>query len=105
MIIIVQLGFFNKIYNKFKVEFSYIPVVEINVVELHVCPIFVTYVGETAVGFVKALSQLSLKQFDVKVIPLYCTNKVGQYFQTKSATLWLYAQMSFTILIVLLIRT
>ena len=34
----------------------------------------------------EALSRLCLKQFDVRLFPLYRTNKVGQYFQLKSKT-------------------
>ena len=50
------------------------------------CPIFVPYIGEVSILFVKALSRLCLKQFDVRLLPLYRTNKVGQYFQLKSKT-------------------
>ena len=53
---------------------------------MELCPIFVPYVGEASIRFVKALSRLCLKQFDVRLMPLYRTNKVGQYFQFKSAT-------------------
>ena len=34
----------------------------------------------------EALSRLCFKQFDVRLFPLYRTNKVGQYFQLKSKT-------------------
>ena len=47
---------------------------------------FVPYVGKASIRFVKALSRLYLKQFDVRLIPLNCTSKVGEYFQVKSAT-------------------
>ena len=53
---------------------------------MKLCPVFVPYVGEGSICFVKALSRLCLKQFDVRLIPLYRTNIVGQYFQLKSAT-------------------
>ena len=79
---------FDKIYNKFKAKLDDIPVDEISVVNsMELCPIFVLYVGEASVRFVKALSRLCLKQFDVRLLPLYHTNKVGQYFQLKSETL------------------
>ena len=48
------------------------------------CPTFVPYLGEASIRFVKALCRLCLKQFDVRLLPLYRTNKVGQYFQIKS---------------------
>ena len=51
---------------------------------MELCPIFVPYVGEASIRFVKALSRLCLKQFDVRLLPLYRTNKVGQFFQLKS---------------------
>ena len=54
---------------------------------MELCPIFVPYVGEASVCFLKALSRLCLKQFDIRLLPLYHTNKVGQYFQLKSETL------------------
>ena len=54
----------------------------VNNVEL--CPIFVPYVVEASIRFMKALPRLCLKQFDVRLIPLYSTNKAGQYFQLKS---------------------
>ena len=50
------------------------------------CPIFVLYVGKASIRFVKVLSRLYLKQFDVRLLPLYRTNKVGPYFQLKSET-------------------
>ena len=53
---------------------------------MELCPIFVPYVGEALIRFVKALSRLCLKHFDVRLLPLYRTNKVGQYFQLKSET-------------------
>ena len=43
-------------------------------------------VGEASMRFVKALSRLCLKQFDVRLILLYRTNKIGQYFKPKSET-------------------
>ena len=49
-------------------------------------PLCIPYVGEASIRFVKALSRLCLKQFDVKLLPLYRTNKVEQYFQLKSET-------------------
>ena len=77
--------FFDKIYNKFKAKLFDIPADEISVVNnVELCPIFVSYVGEASIRFVKALSRLCLKQIDVRLLPLYCTNKVGQYFQLKS---------------------
>ena len=87
MIIIIRLDFFDKIYNQFKAKLDDIPVDEISVVNnAELCPIFVSYVGEASIRFVKALSQLCLRQFDVRLLPLYRTNKVGQYFLLKSAT-------------------
>ena len=53
---------------------------------MDLCPIFVPSVGEASIHFVKALSRLCLRQFDVRLLPLYRTNKVGQYFQLKSET-------------------
>ena len=53
---------------------------------MELCPSFVPYVGEASIRFVKALSRLCLRQFDVRLLPLYRTNKVGQYFQLKSET-------------------
>ena len=79
--------FFDKIYNKFKAKLHDIPVDEISLVNnVELCPIFVPYVGEASIRFVKALSRLCLSQFDVRLLPLYHTNKVGQYFQLKSET-------------------
>ena len=79
--------FFDKIYNKFKAKLNDIPVDEISVVNnVELCPIFVPYVGEASIRFVKALSRLCLKHFDIRLLPLYRTNKVGQYFQLKSET-------------------
>ena len=70
--------FFDKIYNKFKAKLDDIPVDQISVVNnMESCPIFVQYVGEASIRFVKALSRLCLKQFDVMLLPLYRTNKVG----------------------------
>ena len=78
--------FFDKIY-KFKAKLFDKPADEISVVNnVELCPIFVPYVGEASICFVKALSRLCLKQFDVRLLPLYRTNKVGQYFQLKSKT-------------------
>ena len=74
--------FFDEIYNKFKAKLDEISVVN----NLKLCPIFVPYVGEASIRFVKALSRLCLKQFDVRLLPLYHTNKVRQYFQLKSET-------------------
>ena len=51
---------------------------------MQLCPIFVPYVGEASIRLVKALSRLCLKQFDVRLLSLFRTNKVGQYFQLKS---------------------
>ena len=49
--------FFDKIYNKFKAKLNDIPVDEISVVNnMELCPIFVPYVGEASIRFVKALS-------------------------------------------------
>ena len=49
--------FFDKIYNKFKAKLNDIPVDEISVVNnVELCPIFVPYVGEASIRFVKALS-------------------------------------------------
>ena len=87
IIITIRLGFFDKIYNKFKAKLDDIPVDEISVVNnVELCPIFVPYVGEASIRFVKALSRLCLKQFDVKLLLLYRINKLGQYFQLKSET-------------------
>ena len=72
---------------------------------MELCPIFVPYAGKASIRFVKTLSRLCLKQFDVTQIPLYRTNKVGQYFQLKSARLYLYAQMLFMNLLVRVTRT
>ena len=70
--------FIDKIYNRFKTKLNDIPVDEISLVNnVELCPIFVPYVGEASIRFVKALSQLCLKQFDVRRLPLYRTNKVG----------------------------
>ena len=41
-------------------------------------PTLVPNVDQASIHFVKALSQLRLKQFDVKLIPLYSANKVKQ---------------------------
>ena len=61
------------------------PVDEINVVnDVELCPIFVLHVGMAPISFVKALSLLCLKQYDVKLIPLYRTEKGDNI---KSATL------------------
>ena len=77
--------FFDKIYNKLKTKLDYIFVDEISVVNnVELYPIFVPYVGEASIHFLNALSRLCLKQFDVRLIPLYPTNKAGQYFQLKS---------------------
>ena len=79
--------FFDKNYHKFKTKLNDIPVDELSVVNnVELCPIFVPYVGEALIRFVKALSRLCLKHFDVRLLPLYRTNKVGQYFQLKSET-------------------
>ena len=76
---------FDKIYNKFIAKLDDILVDEIGVVNnVELCPIFVPYVSEASIRFVKALSRLCLKHFDVKLLSLYRTNKVGQYFQLKS---------------------
>ena len=73
--------FFDKIYNKFKSKLDDIPVDEISMVnKVRLCPIFVPYVGEASNRFVKDLSRLCLKQFDVRLLPMYRLNKVGQYF-------------------------
>ena len=49
--------FVDKIYNKFKAKFDYIPVEEISLVNnVELGPIFVPYVGEASIHFVKALS-------------------------------------------------
>ena len=51
---------------------------------MELCSIFVPYVGEASIQFVKALSPLCLRQCDAKLlIPLYRTNKAGQYFSTE----------------------
>ena len=87
MIITTRLGFLIKIYNKFKAKLDDIPVDEISVANnVELCPIFVPYVGEASIRFVKALSRLCLKQFHVRLLSLYRTNKVGQYFLLKSET-------------------
>ena len=79
--------FFNKIYNKFKAKLDDILVDKISVVNnVELRPIFVLYVGEASIRFVKALTRLCLKQFDVRLNALNRTNKVGEYFQLKSAT-------------------
>ena len=81
MIITIRLVFLIKIYNKSKAKLDDMPDDKISVannVELY--PIFIPYVGKASIRFVKALSQLCLKQFDVRLLPLYRTNKVGQYF-------------------------
>ena len=58
--------FFDKIYNKFKAKLDDILVDEISLVnDVEFCPIFVLYVGEASIRFVKALSRLCLKQFDI----------------------------------------
>ena len=63
------------------------PVDEISVVNnVELCPIFVPYVSEASIRSVKALSRICLKQFNVKLIALYRSNKVGQFFQLKSAS-------------------
>ena len=86
MIMISDLVF-DKIHNKFKAKFDDIPVDEISLVNnVGLCPIFVPYVGEASIRFVKALSRLCLRQFDVRLLPLYRTNKIGQYFYLKSET-------------------
>ena len=88
MIITIRLVFFYKIYTKIKAKLDDIAVDEISVVNnLQLCPIFVPYVGEALIRFVKALSLLCLKQFDVELLPLYRTNKVGQHFPLKSEAL------------------
>ena len=50
--------------------------------------IFVPYVGEASIRFVKALFRLCLNQFNARLIPLYCTNAVewDSIFNEKSAT-------------------
>ena len=54
--------FFDKIYYKFKVKLDDITVDEISLVNnVELCPIFVPYVGEASICFVKALSRLCLK--------------------------------------------
>ena len=79
--------FFDKIYSTLKAKLNGIPFDEISVVNnVELCPIFVPYVGEASIRFVKALSRLCLKQFHVRLLPLFRTNKVGQYFQLKSET-------------------
>ena len=73
--------FFGKTYYQVKAKLNNKHVDEISVVNnVELCPIFAPYVGDASIRFVKALSRLCLKQFDVKLIPLYCSNKVGQYF-------------------------
>ena len=79
--------FFDKIYNKFKAKLDDIPVDKISVVNnVELYSIFVPCVGEASIRFVKALSRLCSKHFDVRLLPLYRTNKVGQHFQLKSET-------------------
>ena len=82
-----SIWFLYKICHKCKAKLDDISVDKISIVNnVELCPIFVPYVGETSIRFVKVLSRLCLKQFDIKLIPLYPTNKAGQYFQLKSAT-------------------
>ena len=81
MIITIRLVFLIKIYNKSIAKLDDMPDDKISVannVELY--PIFIPYVGKASISFVKTLSQLCLKQFDVRLLPLYRKNKVGQYF-------------------------
>ena len=51
-------------------------------------PIFVSYVAEASIYFMKTLYQLCLKQCDVKLIFLRRTKEMGHYFQLKSVTLF-----------------
>ena len=51
--------------------------------DVEFCPIFVPYVREASVRFTKNLFLLCLEQFDVKLNPLYYTNKLGYIFSTK----------------------
>ena len=50
------------------------------------CLTLVSYVDKGSIRFVNALSRLCLKQFDVRLISLYCTSNVGQHFQIHTAT-------------------
>ena len=53
-----SIWFFDKTYNKFKAKLNDIPVDEVSVVNNEMlCPIFVRYVGEASIRFVKALSR------------------------------------------------
>ena len=52
------IWFFDKIYDKFIAKLNDISVDEISVINnVVLCPIFVLYVGEASVRFVKALSR------------------------------------------------
>ena len=85
--------FFDRAFKKFqdKQNADIIPTVDENLEEIQTVNLTIPYIGEASNLFAKQMRSLFKTNFNVKLLPVFTSSKIGDYFSLKSDTPFPYS--------------
>ena len=87
------MSFFDKAFKKFldKHNASLTPTVEEIVEDVQTVSLSIPYIGEASNQFAKQMVSLFRTTFNIKLLPVFTSSKIGDYFSLKSDTPFPYS--------------